>query len=338
MKYLIVSEGKDESSLAYSYKRALDKLDKLVMFFYLSDSVSRNHPVPFLPSFINNFIFGHFEPKTTIHKVNVELTKYVLINKIDVIICFTNTLINPSTIVYLRSLGKRVLLIYPDAIINMQQRNSSAISCYDDIFSYSQLGVKSFEFLGAQNAVWCPLACDDSIHKIEPKSDGQFLYDISFIGNHRPEREEVLHFIINKFPNLKIKINGSWKKAKSKKLKSIAENRQIYGIDYARFINNSFISLNIIDHSNFPAANMRFFEIPISGGFQISSACPEMENILIEGKHLLYYNDLEELGEKIDYCFAEKGKVHEMRNACHELVLKEHLYSNRLEMILKMIS
>jgi spore maturation protein CgeB len=63
-----------------------------------------------------------------------------------------------------------------------------------------------------------------------------------------------------------------------------------------------------------------------------------MEKTFIDGKHLLYYKDLEELGNKIDYCFAEKGKVHEMRNACHELVLKEHLYSNRLEMILKMIS
>jgi spore maturation protein CgeB len=337
MKYLIVSEGIDESSLAYSYKRALERKGEIVTYFNINTSVSKSHPIPFLPVLINNFIFGHFEPKTTIQKVNIELTKHVLINKIDVLFCFTNTLINPSTMVYLRSLGKKIVLIYPDAIINMQQRNSACVSYYDNIYSYSQLGVKSFTLLGAENVFWCPLAGDETIHEIKPKTNNKFLYDISFIGNHRPEREEVLHFIINKFPNLKIKINGSWKKAKSKKLKSIAENRQIYGTDYARFINNSFISLNIIDHSNFPAANMRFFEIPISGGFQISSACPEMENILIEGKHLLYYNDLEELIKKIEYCFSNKEKIQEMRNACHELVLKDHLYSNRLEMILKSI-
>lgn len=79
---------------------------------------------------------------------------------------------------------------------------------------------------------------------------------------------------------------------------------------------------------------MRFFETSISGEFQISSACPEMENILIDGKHLLFYNDLEELVQKIEYCFSNKEKVQEMRRACHELVLKDHLYSNRVEMIL----
>lgn len=121
MIYLIVSEGINESSLSHYYIRALERKGEIVTYFNINDAVSKSHPIPFLPTIINNFIFGHFELKTTIEKVNVALTKYVLINKIDVIFCFTNTLINPSTIDNLRSLCKKVVLIYPNAISNMQE-------------------------------------------------------------------------------------------------------------------------------------------------------------------------------------------------------------------------
>lgn len=337
MKYIFVTENKDESGLAYSYKRALEKLGSTPTFFFISESINKNKLLPFAPKFINNLIFNHFEPKSTIHKVNVELTKFILINNIDVVFCFTNTIINPSTIVYLRSLGKKVILIYPDAIINLQLRHSSSISCYDFIFSYSETAIEAFKHLGAKNVIFCPLAGDDDLHSIEPKDNDQFLYDISFIGNYRPEREEVLLFIIKNFPNLKLKINGNWKKAKSQELKKLAENLPLYGNDYAKFINNSFISLNIIDHSNFPAANMRFFEIPTAGGFQLCSSCPEMNNTFIDGEHLLYFKNLEDLVEKINYCLVERNNIKKIRILGHQLLLSQHLYVNRLITLLDLI-
>ncbi len=335
MKYLILAEGHDQSSLAYSYYRTLKKQVLTTDIFIISDEIIKCYPFGFLPKSINNSLFGLLEFKSTIQKFNVILTKYILKAEIDVVFCFTNSPINSSTIVYLRSLDKKVILIYPDAIINMQTRNSSTIPSFDAIFSYSKKGMIAFNYLGAKNVFWCPLAGDEDMHNMVPRIDSEFEYDLSFIGNYRPEREEVLLFIINNFPTLKIKINGSWKNAKSEEVKKVAENKQIYGMEYAKYLNKSFINLNIIDHSNYPAANMRFFEIPTAGGFQISSSCPEMEEDFIEGEHLMYYSTLEELSNKINFCFKEKEKVAQIRENGHQLVLAKHLYKHRLESILK---
>lgn len=53
----------------------------------------------------------------------------------------------------------------------------------------------------------------------------------------------------------------------------------------------SKVNLNIIDPTNHPAANMRFFEIPVAGGLQVCSACPEMNDVFRDGEHLFYYQD-----------------------------------------------
>ncbi|MBL0024756.1 MAG: hypothetical protein IPO98_06925 [Saprospiraceae bacterium] len=90
-------------------------------------------------------------------------------------------------------------------------RNSLNVKCFNSIYSYSKIGIKSFNLLGAENVFWCPLAGDNDIHQLNPKKSEDFKYDISFIGNHRPEREEVLVYLINEFPELRIKINGSWR-------------------------------------------------------------------------------------------------------------------------------
>ena len=74
----------------------------------------------------------------------------------------------------------------------------------------------------------------------------------------------------------------------------------LYGEDFSKVVQSSRINLNIIDDTNFPAANMRFFEIPVLGGIEVSSLCPELENDFINQEHLFYYKNLGDLVEIVN--------------------------------------
>ena len=111
VKYLIVAENHDKSSLAYSYYRALKKLSLSTDIYIISDEIAKCYPIRFIPQNINSLFHGLLEFKSTIQKFNVNLTKFILGANIDLVFCFTNSPINPSTIVYLRSLNKKVILI-----------------------------------------------------------------------------------------------------------------------------------------------------------------------------------------------------------------------------------
>lgn len=335
MKIVIVHLGKEKSNLEHSYERTMLDLGHEVIGFQMDDAIKQNISFNFMPAKISNYIYGQLESDTTIKKANVSLTKFVIDHKPNAVFIFTNSPINPSTIVYLRTLCVKVILIYPDAIVNMSPRNSENVKFYDAIFSYSKSGVEAFKMLGAESVFWCPLAADTTIHLQKvPPNDYSFKYDISFIGNYRPEREKVIENVIKAFPSLKYKILGSWKESKSLEVSKYAETRHLYGIDYAKFINDSFLNLNIIDKTNYPAANMRFFEIPISGGLQLSSECPEMESIYNDMDSILYFRSIKELKEKIDFCFSNKDETFRIRHNAKKLTKNEHTYVNRSHQII----
>lgn len=334
MKIVIVHLGKEKSNLEHSYERTMLELGHEVIAFQMDDAIKQNISFNFLPAKISNYIYGQLESETTIKKANVSLTKFVIDQKPNVVFVFTNSPINPSTIVYLRTLNVKVILIYPDAIVNMSPRNSENVKFYDAIFSYSKSGVEAFKMLGAESVFWCPLAADTTIHLQDvPKYDYSFKYDISFIGNYRPERESVIESVIKAFPSLRYKIVGSWNESKSLEVKKHAETKHLYGLDYAKFINDSFLNLNIIDKTNYPAANMRFFEIPISGGLQLSSECPEMENTYIDMESVIYFRSQNELKDKIDFCFRNRDETFKIRHNANKLTKNEHTYVNRSHQI-----
>ena len=52
------------------------------------------------------------------------------------------------------------------------------------------------------------------------------------------------------------------------------QGRALRGADFAKAVSCSKLSLNIIDPTNYPAANMRFFEITTAGGLQVTYRLP----------------------------------------------------------------
>ena len=92
--------------------------------------------------------------------------------------------------------------------------------------------------------------------------------------------------------------------------------------------------MNVIDPTNYPAANMRFFEIPMAGGLQVCSRCPELENEFREGEHLFYYQQPADLPDLVRDLLADGPRRQAVASAAHDKVLARHLYRHRAQAIL----
>ena len=100
----------------------------------------------------------------------------------------------------------------------------------------------------------------------------------------------------------------------------------LVGTDFAKAVSCSKVNLNIIDPTNYPAANMRFFEIPTAGGLQVTTACPEMESEFRHGEHVFYFQQPGELPDLLRQLLADDSLRDKAAAAGHERVLSKHTY------------
>ena len=327
----IIGSAADKSNLENSYKRAFEEIGFNAQIYDIQNVIYNKFK---FPSISSKFSLFH---KPSIHAANVQLSKVLYEHKPKFVFVVCNAPIMPGTIIYVQSLGIKIVLIWPDTPVNLDYRFVENIKLYDSIASYSQTLLPYFKRLGAENVQWIPLGADKSLHYKDINEKPPHIFDILFVGNHRPERAMDLVAIQRHFPNINIKIWGkSWEVVKEKTLQKCITPKYLFGKEMAEEFQKSLINLNRIDITNFPAANMRFFEIPISGGgVQLSSLCPEMESIYKEKEHILYYNNEAQLLEKVEYILENPKRSLEMSHAAQLLTENQHTYKLRVQEILE---
>ena len=269
-------------------------------------------------------------------KVNREFVIKAKEYEPDVIVIVTNALILPSSMAFLRSilLQCKMVLVWPDTLFNLQSHILQSAPLYDLVATYSSNSLDVFRALGFKKVKWVPLAADPHLHYCD-LSDDKKTYDITFVGGWRPEREQIMSHILSNFSSAKIGIWGPyWNRSSNKLLRSVADKNPLYASAFSDVIRKSRISMNIIDDTNFPAANMRFFEVPIAGGLQLSSKCPEMESEFRHGEHMFYYSNNDGLLDVIQHVLSGKTDNNNIAKHAQELVLAAHTYRHRVKQIL----
>jgi Glycosyl transferases group 1 len=272
-------------------------------------------------------------------KLNRHLALSIQSANPDVVLVFGNARILFSTLAFVKSvLNCPFLLVWPDPLTSLQTHVCDAAALYDGVATYCQASVPIFTRLGFRNAQWIPLAADPTLHA--PRSTtGQFAYDITFLGAWRPEREQALTSLIRHFPTQRIGIwGGEWTRKASRSLRPYTHTEPLVGQDYATMLGQSRINLNVIDHTCYPAANMRFFEILVAGGLQLASDCPEMASVFRANEHVLYFQDQASLCATVEYALANPDKMTTVREAGTRLVNQRHTYSHRAAQILTMLN
>lgn len=277
-------------------------------------------------------------------KANRDLAIGIRQQQPDLIFISGDNPVNIGTLAFARSIlpDLKIVLFWPDTLVNLSSGLISLSPMIDVLASYSSSAFDQFKSLGFRNVVWTPFAGDLDFlngNLSDPVPD-TFTYDCTFIGGWRPEREQAVQHIVNALPGIHIKVVGpNWNRSiVNRKLLPHISNTAMYGKAYGDFLRSSRINLNIIDDTNYPAANMRFFEVPAAGSLQVSSACPEQEHILIEGKHIYYYNSLDELSSKIHHILQHPEEADKIRRAGYDLVSSQHTYRDRIRQLVNCLN
>jgi hypothetical protein len=324
-------------ALERSYRTALELLGYEVRCFDIVSAVHAHCRFGPLGRLFNNFV--SVEP--WIRKANRDLVMQALDYKPAYVLTFGYFPIQAGALAQIRaSIGAALVHIWPDTLANV---NSNLIAClplFDLVASYSEASLGELQRLGAKQVVWIPLAGDPLMHApTECKEAEQTLYgaDVTFIGGWRPEREAIL----TELTSFDLKIWGpDWGRRcrGNRALLKKWQGRALYENEFARAVASSKINLNIIDPLNFPAANMRFFEVPVAGGFQVSSSCPELEHEFVDGEHLYYYRDTTDLTALITMLLGNSELRERVAKAGQDRVLSRHTYTHRVSEIFECVA
>jgi spore maturation protein CgeB len=114
----------------------------------------------------------------------------------------------------------------------------------------------------------------------------------------------------------------------------LAGKKPLYGPEFSAVVQKSLISLNVTDTTNFPAPNMRFFEILASGGTELVSGSDEMKSIFVDGEDLLYFSNNSELLEQVALLTARPELSFQIRRQGYAKIVARHLYTHRLTELL----
>ncbi len=327
MKICLIGSGRADA-LEGSYQRAFERLGAEVSVFDMDA-----HQQPYVRLGKLGRAFHRFVPiDAWQRKLNRDLALALRAAKPDLALVFCNAPVLFGTLAFIKSLSTtRFVLVWPDPLTNLQPHVAQAAPLYDGVATYCRASVPVFSRLGFQNVQWVPLAADPDLHRIDTVP-ARFTHDLIFIGARRPEREQTLTAIARHFPGLNLRIWGTdWQRSRSRVLRPFVGAEPLRGRAYAEAMNRSRINLNGIDATGFPAANMRFFEVPIAHGLQLSSACPEFAEEYRDGQHGLTYADTDALMSQTEW--AMQHDANPIRREGFQYTLAYHTYDHRVSQI-----
>lgn len=105
--------------------------------------------------------------------------------------------------------------------------------------------------------------------------------------------------------------------------------------EYLQHFRAVAINLNLVNGNSESGLNMRHFEITAAGGFMLCHAHPELGECFDIGRECAAFHDERDLCDKIAFYLEHPRERAEMAAAGQRRTLGEHLYSHRLQTLLR---
>ena len=185
---------------------------------------------------------------------------------------------------------------------------------YDIIFttkSYNTLP-EELPSLGAKKVIFVNQAYDPYVHRpvnVTEADRDRYGSDVGFIGTFEEDRAKKMHFLAEN--GIRVRIWGNnWDNWVGVHSNLQAENRPLYGNDYAISISATKINLCFLRKLNRDLQTSRTMEIPACGGFMLAERTNEHLRLFEEGKEAEYFdiNNSNELIEKVRYYLIHEYK------------------------------
>jgi len=183
---------------------------------------------------------------------------------------------------------------------------------FDHVFLAHKAQVQLFKDSGLRHVEWLPLGCVPELHAVP--APGREL-DVAFVGSFNPyevsRRGALLTGVRERFPNSFI--GRAWP----------ADMANIYA--RAKIVVNACYNNDV---------NMRVFEALASGALLITDQAEGLEDLFVDGKHLIIYRKDEDLPGLIERYLADEETRERIAAEGQREVLARHTYKHRVEKLL----
>ncbi|WKZ36490.1 MAG: glycosyltransferase [Anaerolineales bacterium] len=276
--------------------------------------------------------------------MNRRLVKTVYQYQPDLIFLLKGDLIQPETLEAIKS-ANRLLISwwvdnplfyykdYPQVAVQLKIINALFIFDYEDLEMLKQKGV--------ENIFYLPCAYDPEIYhpkKISAPHKKRFECEVAFIANYYPERGEFLKYT----QGLDVAVWGrGWKSflKKNNFPPKVLRGKDLNGEYVSAVYNTAYICPNVHHvQSRGGGLNMRTFEIPGAGGFQLTDYIAGMEEHFEIGRELIVYESPEHFRELAEYYLKHESERKAIAHRGYERVVREHTYEQRLKKIFEVLN
>lgn len=160
----------------------------------------------------------------------------------------------------------------------------------------------------------------------------QYKYDVSFIGQRHGVRTQMVD-MLNR-AGIKVHLFGNYWRGHPDDHGFISFDEMI-GVFNTSKINLNFANPFVVN--TMPQIKGRHFEIPQTGGFQLTTPADDIEAYFIPDKEIIIVDNMLDMMNKIVYYLEHDDEREDVALAGYNRVLMEHTWKNRFIEILKEI-
>lgn len=178
------------------------------------------------------------------------------------------------------------------------------------------------------NARFITGGCDPAAHRMVESPEPHFCSEVAFIGKpNTPERVECMRTLARKFD---LKLWGSgWRKHGLE-----AAGRDVYAAEYRKICAGAKIMLgwNIDPTVELYFSNRTWYTLGC-GGFLLTVYSPGMETLFGRGRHLDWFENMDECCEKIAYYLQQETERRKIAQSGYRLAHEKYSYDKMVEQI-----
>lgn len=324
-------------SLEASYARALQRLGCTVDFFDLAKAVSRHTKLSRVGQLFNDFV----PVEAWVRKANRELFVHVVETNPQVLLIAGSAPVRVGALAQIKVSrpDTKLVLLWPDPFYSMERYTVESLGMFDLVATYSRESVAVVERLGARRACWLPFAADLEIHPpdvtVTEADRAEYSCDVTFIANHRPEREEAVLALLDAGIDVQVWGLDLWRRHARHpgRVRDYFHEKLLCGEDVVRATRCAKVCLNIMDPGNYPGANMRFFENFATRTASVNSPCPELDGQFPD-RVVTAYSDVADLVATVRELLGDDDLRRSMSERALELVKSGHTYDDRARSLL----
>ena len=298
------------------------------------DTSSVNKPPRWTPDWFRLKATGSRNP-AAIADLHSKIDEVRVSFRPEVLFCFKTIHLNQERLTNIQ--GVRSIHYSADDVSNPYNTTSNYLKYereWHAVVTTKTHNLRELAGRGVSNPIFVPSAYDPYLHHPVARRYGE-TYDVGFLGNRRPDREELIRNMADKFGG-RFAVGGpGWSDDRSLRRSQSALLPSAYGEELSYFVASVRANLVLLNSDNRDSHTCRSYEVPAAGGLFVGERTAEHEELLADGTEGYMFSSEEELHELVAAIQADPKKATEVASRGYRRIVSgRNTYQDRAAEIL----